>query len=48
MRKTKLTENGNFHLFATNGKRKWQTFVYSQQMEMENGSLFSWSVNDKQ
>jgi hypothetical protein len=25
-RKTRLTENGNFHLFSANGKRKWQNF----------------------
>jgi hypothetical protein len=24
---SKLTENGNFHLFAANGKRKWETSV---------------------
>jgi hypothetical protein len=36
-----LTENGNFHLFATNGKWKQQTFVHLLQMETGNGSLFS-------
>jgi hypothetical protein len=38
---TELTENGNFRLFAANGKRKQQTSISLLQMETENGSLFS-------
>jgi hypothetical protein len=39
IRKTELTENDNFHVFAADGKRKWQTlFCFVQ---TENGSLFS-------
>jgi hypothetical protein len=34
-------ENGNFRLFAANGKRKWQTSVCLLQTETGNGSLFS-------
>jgi hypothetical protein len=37
----KLSENGNFHLFAANGKWKWQTSICMVQIEMGNGSLFS-------
>ncbi len=33
--------NGNFCLFAANGKWKWQTSVCLQHTEMKNGSLFS-------
>jgi hypothetical protein len=40
-RKTEITENGNFLLFATNGKRKRKTSVCLLQTEMENGSLLS-------
>jgi hypothetical protein len=40
-RKTELTTNGNFILFAAIGKRKRQTSVCLLQMETENGSLFS-------
>jgi hypothetical protein len=36
-----ITENGNFHLNSTNGKRKRQSSGYLLQTEMENGSLFS-------
>jgi hypothetical protein len=39
IRKTELTENGNFRLFAANGKRKRQTSVCFLQTEI--GSLFS-------
>ncbi len=35
-----LMENSNFHLFAANGKWKWQTSF------TENGSLFPWSAID--
>jgi hypothetical protein len=40
-RKSELMENGNFHLFAANRKRKQQTPVCLLQTEMENGSLLS-------
>ncbi len=40
-RKTELTENGNFRLFAANGKQKWPTFVCLLHRETENGSVFS-------
>jgi hypothetical protein len=41
IRKTELTEKGNFRLFAANGKWKRQSFVCLLQMETENESLFS-------
>jgi hypothetical protein len=36
LRKTELTENGNFRLFLANGKRKRQKLPF-----VENESLFS-------
>jgi hypothetical protein len=33
-------ENGNFHFFTANGKRKRQTSVCLLDMETESGSLF--------
>jgi hypothetical protein len=36
-----LTENGNFRLYAANGRRKWQTSVSLLQTETEKGSLLS-------
>jgi hypothetical protein len=38
---TELKENGDFRLFAANGKRKQQTSVCFLQMENKNRSLFS-------
>jgi hypothetical protein len=38
---SELTENGDFHLFAGNGKLKRQIFVCLLKMETENESLFS-------
>jgi hypothetical protein len=43
-RKTELTENGNFRLFAANGKRKRQTSICLLQMETE--VCFAWLAND--
>ncbi len=40
-----LKENGNFCLFAANGKRKQQTSVCF--LQTENGSLFSLIANNK-
>ncbi len=46
--KTELMENCNFHLFAANRKRKWQTSVSFLQTETEKRKfVFSWSANDK-
>ncbi len=39
--------NGNFRLFAANGKRKRRTSVCLLQKETVNGSLFSLVANDK-
>ncbi len=39
VRKTELTEDGNFHLFAANGK--WKGPISVCFLQMENGSLFS-------
>jgi hypothetical protein len=39
-KKTKLTENGNFRLFTTNGKRKRQTSGCLLQTETE--ACFPW------
>jgi hypothetical protein len=44
-RKTELTKNGNFRLFAANGKWKGQTSVCLPQTEME--VCFPWWANDK-
>jgi hypothetical protein len=33
-------EDSNFHLFAANIKRKWQTAICLLEMETENKSLF--------
>ncbi len=44
-RKTELTKNGNFRLFAANGKWKGQTSVSLLQTEME--VCFPWWANDK-
>ncbi len=41
IQKTETTENSNFRLFAANERRKWQTFIFLLQTEIENGSLFS-------
>jgi hypothetical protein len=41
MLQTELTENGNFHFFAANGKWKQQASVCLLQTETGNGSLFS-------
>ncbi len=35
-----VTDNGNFHWFAANGKQKPQTSVCLLQTGTENGSLF--------
>ncbi len=39
--KTELTENGNFCLFAADGKQRWQTSVCLLQTVKQTGSLFS-------
>jgi hypothetical protein len=41
----KLTENGNFGLFAVNGKWKWQTFVCLLQTEAEDFFLGQQTIN---
>jgi hypothetical protein len=41
--KFELTENGNFRLFAANGKQKRQTSVCLLRTDMENGCLFSFA-----
>jgi hypothetical protein len=40
-------ENGNFYLFAENGKQKRQTSICLLQMETEKGSSLPWWANDK-
>jgi hypothetical protein len=40
-RKTELKKNGNFLLFAANGKRNRQTSICLLQTEAEDRSLFS-------
>jgi hypothetical protein len=46
-RKTELAENGNFCLFAANGKWKQQTSVCLLQTERKTEVCFPWSANEK-
>jgi hypothetical protein len=43
-----LTENGNFRLFAPNGKRETATFhLFAVNGNGKRQFVFSWSANDK-